>query len=161
MTISRWRNPLVAVIALVVTVMIWQRVEDMLAAHCWICWYQSIPMPALLVIMAVASIRRDTAGGRRYGVPIAAAGLLLTLWHALIEWGTLSNAADCGTASGCQLTGTTVAGLSGLTFAALVAYAAALVILLLPSSASGAADPLDVPMVDAPSADAGTDTVTR
>jgi len=129
---SRWRNPAVALIALVVTAMLWQRVEDMLAAHCWICWYQSIPLPALIVVPVVAMLRRDPVGGRRYGVPLAAIGLLVTLWHALIEWGALDKAYDCGTTTGCQLTGSTVAGLSGLTFSTMLAYAAALVILLLP-----------------------------
>lgn len=147
---NRWRNPLVAVIALVVTVMLWQRVEDMLAAHCWICWYQSLPLPALVVVLGVATARRDTLGGRRYGVPLAAVGLVITLWHALIEWGALGNAFDCGTADGCQLTGSTVAGLSGLTFATMVAYAAALVILLLPTPATAAPTSVEAPTADEP-----------
>ena len=42
-----------------------------------------------------APVRRDDEladFARRYGVPLAAVGLVITLWHALIEWGALGNA---------------------------------------------------------------------
>ncbi len=51
---------------------------------CTLCWYQRIAMYPLVVILGVASWRRDRQIWR-ISVPIAAIGLAIAIWHVVIE----------------------------------------------------------------------------
>ena len=52
---------------------------------CRFCWYQRIFMYPLAVILIIAAFRRDTAGARRYGLPLAGIGILISGYHYLIQ----------------------------------------------------------------------------
>jgi disulfide bond formation protein DsbB len=51
---------------------------------CALCWYQRIAMYPLVVILGIAAWRGD-AGIRRYVVPVAAIGALISLYHIAVE----------------------------------------------------------------------------
>ena len=53
-------------------------------APCEMCWYQRICMYALVPALAVALIRRDKWGGW-YGLPLALAGLGLSVYHYQLQ----------------------------------------------------------------------------
>jgi disulfide bond formation protein DsbB len=68
---------------------------------CRLCWYQRIAMYPLAIILAIAVAIRDSAV-RRYVVPIALIGAVISTYHYLIEWypnlegdGTCSVAVPC------------------------------------------------------------------
>ena len=51
---------------------------------CEMCWYQRICMYSLVPVLAVALIRRDRRGGW-YGLPLALAGLGLSVYHYQLQ----------------------------------------------------------------------------
>jgi len=51
---------------------------------CVLCWYQRIAMYPLVVVLAVATLRRDSQV-RWYVVPVAAIGLGISVYHYLLE----------------------------------------------------------------------------
>jgi hypothetical protein len=51
---------------------------------CTLCWYQRIAMYPLVIVLGVASGRRDRHVWRT-AVPIAAIGLVIAIWHVVIE----------------------------------------------------------------------------
>lgn len=51
---------------------------------CTLCWYQRIAMYPLAIVLLVAAVTRDQRPAR-YIVPIAAAGLLVSLYHYQLE----------------------------------------------------------------------------
>jgi disulfide bond formation protein DsbB len=68
---------------------------------CKLCWYQRIAMYPMVVILAIAVATRDYAV-KRYVVPIALIGSVISTYHYLIEWypnlegdGTCSAAVPC------------------------------------------------------------------
>ncbi|MDH3607457.1 MAG: disulfide bond formation protein B [Acidimicrobiia bacterium] len=52
---------------------------------CRWCWFQRIAMYPLALIFVIAAIRKDTAGARRYGLPLAAIGAVMAGYHYLIQ----------------------------------------------------------------------------
>ena len=53
-------------------------------APCEMCWFQRIAMYPLVVVLLVAALTHD-ARAWRYAVPIAAIGLLLSIYHYQLE----------------------------------------------------------------------------
>ena len=51
---------------------------------CELCWYQRICMYGLVPVLAVALARRDKAGGL-YALPLAVAGLALSVYHYQLQ----------------------------------------------------------------------------
>ena len=51
---------------------------------CEMCWYQRIFMYSLVPVLAVAMVRRDRRGGW-YGLPLALAGLGLSVYHYQLQ----------------------------------------------------------------------------
>lgn len=51
---------------------------------CELCWYQRIAMYPLAVVLGIAAFRRDL-GIRRYVLPLAIAGGLISAYHYLIQ----------------------------------------------------------------------------
>ena len=51
---------------------------------CEMCWYQRICMYALVPVLAVAVVRRDRRGGW-YALPLALAGLGLSVYHYQLQ----------------------------------------------------------------------------
>lgn len=68
---------------------------------CDLCWYQRIAMYPLVLILGVAAYRKDLAGARWFGLPVATVGALIASYHYLIqhfpslEAGTCSFSAPC------------------------------------------------------------------
>jgi disulfide bond formation protein DsbB len=51
---------------------------------CRLCWYQRIAMYPLPVLLGIGWWKRD-AGVRRYALPLAVIGLLISTYHVLVE----------------------------------------------------------------------------
>jgi disulfide bond formation protein DsbB len=96
------------------------------AAHfvpCTLCWYQRIAMYPLVVILLIASIRRDH-GIRYYVVPLASIGALISLYHYFVEWVPDAETGICRTTVPCSLQWfDAVFGFISLPFMALCGFA--------------------------------------
>ena len=51
---------------------------------CRLCWYQRIAMYPLSIVLLVGAIRREAAV-RWYGLPLALGGLLISIYHYLVQ----------------------------------------------------------------------------
>ncbi len=51
---------------------------------CELCWVQRIGMYPLALILGIATVRRDL-DVRRYAVPLAGLGALVSTWHVLVQ----------------------------------------------------------------------------
>ena len=60
--------------------------EVMQLPPCVLCWYQRIAMYPLVVIIGVAIIARN-ASVKMYALPLAAAGVVISIYHNLIYYG--------------------------------------------------------------------------
>ena len=67
---------------------------------CRFCWFQRVFMYSLAVVLVVAAIRRDR-NARWYAGVLAAIGLLISLWHNLLERGVLDESSACSTTVPC------------------------------------------------------------
>lgn len=67
---------------------------------CRFCWFQRIFMYSLAVILLLAAIRRDR-GIRPYAVALASIGLLVAIWHNLLERGVVHESAVCAASVPC------------------------------------------------------------
>jgi disulfide bond formation protein DsbB len=133
----------VSVAALVAVFTSWylsKQVFEFMRTLCALCWYQSIPMVGVAVVLVLAAVRRDGDRARAYGLPLVVIGLLLTLYHDLVEWGVGSIPRVCGaTVHDCRTKGSVIAGLSSLSMVMSLAYLALLALLLFaPAEQSGA-----------------------
>jgi disulfide bond formation protein DsbB len=52
---------------------------------CTLCWYQRIAMYPLAVMLVIAAVRRDVLV-KWYAIPIAIAGLFISVYHYFVEW---------------------------------------------------------------------------
>jgi disulfide bond formation protein DsbB len=52
---------------------------------CKLCWYQRIIMYSLAIIFFVAALRRDKAIAR-YSIVLACIGIVVSIYHYLLEW---------------------------------------------------------------------------
>ncbi len=70
---------------------------------CLLCWYQRIAMYPLVLIFGTAVLRDDRAGGRRFALPLAAVGILLSGYHYLLQrFPSLETSATCGLGIPCS-----------------------------------------------------------
>ncbi|HNJ98264.1 MAG TPA: disulfide bond formation protein B [Ilumatobacteraceae bacterium] len=67
---------------------------------CRFCWFQRVFMYSLAVVLIVAAVRRDR-GARWYAGVLATIGLLISLWHNLLERGVVEESAVCSTTVPC------------------------------------------------------------
>ena len=109
---------------------------------CKLCWFQRVAMYSLAVVLLVGAIRRDHAV-RWYAVPLAAIGLVIAIYHRLIEWrpewegsGTCSALVPCNTPYFTVFEVFTLSAMAACGFAAILAL-----LLLVP-----APDPDSVPI---------------
>lgn len=54
-------------------------------APCKLCWYQRIPMYSLAIVSFVAALRRDRKA-MTYLAVLGSVGLLVSMYHYLVEW---------------------------------------------------------------------------
>jgi disulfide bond formation protein DsbB len=96
---------------------------------CALCWYQRIAMYPLVVILGVAAVRGD-AGVRRYAVPVAGIGSLLSLWHIAVERLPGMPSGSCSADVPCNLIYVERFGFVTIPVMALVGFLAILTLLL-------------------------------
>ena len=68
---------------------------------CSLCWYQRIAMYPLVFVLGVGLLRGDT-GVWRYGLPIAAVGLLIAAYHVTIQWLPSLDVGACSVGAPCS-----------------------------------------------------------
>lgn len=52
---------------------------------CRYCWYQRIAMYPLVVILLIAAIKKVNSEARRYGLPLAVIGIVISGYHYMIQ----------------------------------------------------------------------------
>lgn len=68
---------------------------------CVLCWYQRIPMYALVVVLGVGLVTQD-AGVVKYAKPLALIGLALAMYHCLLYLGFIPKSIQpCGKGVSC------------------------------------------------------------
>jgi len=112
---------------------------------CRFCWFQRVFMYSVALVLIVAAVRRDR-GVKWYAVPLAAIGILLSVWHNLLERGIIQESSACLTSQPCANpfwvsfghydSNARPAGFPSITLAvmAFCGFAAILALLLLPES---------------------------
>ena len=100
-------------------------------APCKLCWYQRIAMYSIAIISFVAALRKDN-GIARYTVVLAPLGLLVSVYHYLLEWGVLSESSSCSVDVPCtsiwfrEFGFITLCFMAGCAFIAVIAFSIAL-----------------------------------
>jgi disulfide bond formation protein DsbB len=97
---------------------------------CKLCWFQRIAMYPLAVLLLIAAVRRDD-GIRRYAVPIAAIGAVISTYHYLIEWHPSLGSGTCDITAPCTVPWFRQFGFISLPFMALCGFAAIIALLTL------------------------------
>ncbi len=67
---------------------------------CLLCWYQRIAMYPLVVVCGVGALTRDP-NSWRYGVPLAAAGLLIAVYHVALQFQPALDIVSCDAGAPC------------------------------------------------------------
>ena len=99
-------------------------------APCKLCWYQRIAMYPLALLLLIAAVRRDQ-GIRRYAVPLAVVGAVISAYHYLIEWRPSLGAGTCEISAPCTVPWFREFGFVSLSFMALCGFAAIIALLTL------------------------------
>jgi hypothetical protein len=148
--------PLAATIATVTTVGSLYYSEIAGFPPCTLCWYQRIAIYPQVVVLWVATFRRDTSVWLTSGI-LAAIGVAISAWHVVIERNP-ALAGPCDPANPCTLkwveefgilTIPMMAGIAGLSFIALTLLGRA-----------GASAPPTAPSTTLDASDAATDLPT-
>ena len=108
---------------------------------CEYCWYQRIAMYPLVPILAVGVRTRD-AQVRRYVLPLAIIGSVISVYHNLLEHFPRLAVAECSGIVSCTAPYIQKFGFVGIPFMALVSFGVIMAALLLDRSATGGAPPL-------------------
>jgi disulfide bond formation protein DsbB len=90
---------------------------------CVLCWYQRIAMYPLVVVLGVASLRRDHQVWRT-AVPIATIGAGIAIWHIAIERFPTLGSDVCDPAAPCALRWVEEFGFLTIPTMALIAFVA-------------------------------------
>jgi disulfide bond formation protein DsbB len=98
---------------------------------CKLCWYQRIAMYSLVVVLLVGNLRRDR-NVAWYAVPLAGIGIIISIYHYLIEWFPQFEATSCSITVPCTATWFREFGFVTLSFMAMCGFAAVLALMLLP-----------------------------
>jgi disulfide bond formation protein DsbB len=106
---------------------------------CLLCWYQRIAMYPLVPVLAVGALRRDR-NAWAYGVPLAAIGLLIALYHVMIQFRPALDVGACGTGVPCTARYLAVFGFVSIPVMASGGFLLILGLLLAARAGYGAAD---------------------
>jgi disulfide bond formation protein DsbB len=108
--------------------------EVMGQAPCNLCWFQRAFMFPLAIMLAVAAYRSDSAV-LRYAIPLAATGWAISLYHALLYAGVITEALQpCGAGPSCSDSAMTIFGGVPIPFLSLASFSAILFFLFKRSS---------------------------
>jgi disulfide bond formation protein DsbB len=88
---------------------------------CLLCWYQRIAMYPLVVILAIAAARRETAGAL-YAAALAGIGAVIAAYHVTLEWFPGLDSGACDPNNPCTLVWFRVFGFISLPTLALAAF---------------------------------------
>lgn len=69
---------------------------------CELCWFQRIFMYPLVLVLGVGLLRRD-AGVWRYGLPVSLVGLVISVYHVLLQYNPALEAVPCSTGTPCSM----------------------------------------------------------
>jgi disulfide bond formation protein DsbB len=105
---------------------------------CRLCWFQRIGMYPLAAILLIAAIRRDTRGGALYGLPLAAFGSIVGIYHIYIEHHPEAESASCKIGASCATPWFQKLGYITIPVLALTAFLAIITLLLAALSRSRA-----------------------
>lgn len=100
-------------------------------APCKLCWYQRIAMYSIAIISFVAAIRKDN-NVARYTVVLAPIGLIVSVYHYLLEWGIVNESNVCSVDIPCtsiwfrEFGFITLCFMAGCAFIAVIAFSLAL-----------------------------------
>ena len=70
---------------------------------CTLCWYQRIAMYPLALVLGIAALKNDLSV-RRYVVPLATAGALISIYHYQLQRFPGQSSFSCTASSPCSLT---------------------------------------------------------
>lgn len=92
--------PLAALVAVAATAgsLFFSEVADYIP--CRLCWFQRIAMFPLAVILPIAAWYRDAAI-KRYIIPITSGGVLVSVYHSIIEWFPSLETTSCSISAPC------------------------------------------------------------
>lgn len=98
--------------------------EVMGYAPCNLCWFQRVCMFPLAAVLGLAAFRGDV-GIWRYGLPLAAIGILISGYHSLLYAGVIAEALRPCTAAGpsCAGEGMALFGVVPVPFLAFATFA--------------------------------------
>lgn len=97
---------------------------------CRLCWFQRIAMYPLVIVLFGAALRRDVRGAVFYGLPLAAVGSVVAIWHLYIEANPGAESASCRIGAPCSTKWIDVFGYFTIPMLALTAFAAIIALLL-------------------------------
>ncbi len=96
---------------------------------CTDCWYQRIAMYPIFIILAIATVRRDS-NVRLYVTTIAVIGSAISIYHYLIQWFPNLEGTSCTTSVPCTGVWFRVFGFISIPYMALSAFTLVLVMML-------------------------------
>jgi len=101
-------------------------------APCQLCWYQRIAMFPLAVILGIACFTND-GNVWRYGLPLAAIGGLVALWHSLLYAGIIPETIQpCSqTGPSCTSADMTLFGIVPLPYLSFLSFLSVVILLIL------------------------------
>lgn len=108
-------------------------------APCKLCWYQRIAMYSIAIISFVAALRKDS-NVARYTVVLAPLGLVVSVYHYLLEWFPTLESNVCSVDVPCtsiwfrEFGFVTLCFMAGCAFIAVIAFSLALLRAQTPSS---------------------------
>ena len=88
---------------------------------CRLCWFQRIAMYPLVLLLGIAAARGDL-GVRRYAVPLAAVGAVISAYHVAVEWLPWLDAGVCPATTPCSIVWFRELGFVSLPYLALSAF---------------------------------------
>lgn len=98
---------------------------------CTLCWYQRIAMYPLVVILAIAAVRRDRDVWH-YVVPLAGIGAAFSTYHYLVEWFPEADSSVCKSTVPCTFVWFRELGFVSLPLMALCGFALIITLVTLP-----------------------------
>lgn len=95
---------------------------------CTLCWYQRIAMYPLAPLLGIAAVRRDLSV-RLYAWVLAGSGLLISVYHYIIQWMPDLEATGCAVDNPCTAVFVREFGFVSIPFMALCGFIAVIVLL--------------------------------
>jgi disulfide bond formation protein DsbB len=98
---------------------------------CQLCWFQRICMYPMVVVLGVATLRRDLYTARLYALPLGVVGLGLSIYHYLLERFPGQIHLNCGVGQpDCAVTPFNIFGFVSIPYLALAGFLLILTLLL-------------------------------